>query len=65
MSVCEKCGKGLTHDEIGLYRKIVTRNAVSFLCVSCLAEKLSLPPKDLLEMIDRFKRAGCTLFSNY
>ncbi len=60
---CEKCTAELTGNEIGLYRKIVHRSAESFLCIRCLAEKLNIPEADLHDMINRFRRAGCTLFA--
>ncbi|MBR6807964.1 MAG: hypothetical protein IKM46_06255 [Clostridia bacterium] len=63
MAVCEKCGAELTHDEVGLYRKIVLREAETFLCIPCLAEKFCVPEEDLRSMVERFKRAGCQLFS--
>ena len=62
MTLCEKCSAQLSGDEVGLYRKIVNRSAESFLCVHCLAEKMYETERDLKEIIERFRRAGCTLF---
>ncbi len=63
MIKCRKCSRELTRDEVGLYRKIVTREAESFLCISCLAEKFAVPEEDLREMVERFRKAGCQLFA--
>lgn len=65
MALCEKCSAQLSGDEVGLYRKIVNRSAESFLCLHCLAEKMCVPENDLKEMIERFRRAGCTLFDKF
>ena len=37
MSECRKCHKHLTNDEIGIYKKLVCRTALDFLCGDCLA----------------------------
>ncbi len=63
MIKCRKCSQELTRDEVGLYRKIVAREAESFLCIPCLADKFAVPEKDLWEMVERFRRAGCQLFA--
>ena len=42
MSVCVKCGKTLTYNEIGAYRKFVNRGGKDFLCKECLAKRLGI-----------------------
>ena len=63
MIKCRNCKCELTRDDVGLYRKIVTREAESFLCIPCLAEKLAVAEEDLCEMVERFRKAGCQLFA--
>ena len=62
MSVCVKCGKNLTYNEIGAYRKFVNRGAKDFLCNECLAKRLGISPKRIDQKIEEFKLQGCTLF---
>ena len=38
-----KCGKHLSFNEIGAYKKFVNRGSTSFLCIPCLAKKLDIP----------------------
>lgn len=59
---CKKCGGPLTRDEIGLYKKLFNRAAVSFLCLSCSAEYFGVTPGLLENKIRQFKEMGCTLF---
>ena len=63
MERCGKCQKPLSMDEIGLHKKIVNREAEQFLCIDCLAEHFKTDREELFEMIERFRKAGCTLFS--
>ena len=62
MSVCVKCGKSLTYNEIGAYRKFVNRGAKDFLCKECLAKQLGISPERIDQKIEEFKLQGCTLF---
>lgn len=62
MSVCVKCGKNLTYNEIGAYRKFVNRGAKDFLCKKCLAKRLGISPERIDQKIEEFKLQGCTLF---
>ena len=63
MHKCFRCQKVLISDEIGLYRRMVNRGAVSFLCIDCLASHFKVERTDLEEKLHMFKEAGCTLFS--
>lgn len=63
MAICERCGKGLTNDEIGLYKKMVCRSAVSFQCLPCMAEHFHCDTALLEKKIQQFKKMGCMLFT--
>lgn len=60
---CLKCGKMLSFNEIGLYRKMVNRGATEFLCISCLAEHFKISEEALQAKIEFFRKSGCTLFT--
>lgn len=60
---CARCGRELVRDEIGLSRKLINRGTTTFFCLSCLAEDFKLPESELVEMIARFREAGCMLFT--
>ena len=62
MYYCTKCNKELEYEDIGLHKRLIDRTATEFMCVSCLAERFNLPESDLYAMIERFRKAGCTLF---
>lgn len=62
MSVCVKCGKTLTYNEIGAYRKFVNRGGKDFLCKECLAKRLGISLERIDQKIEEFKLQGCTLF---
>ena len=62
MSVCVKCGKTLTYNEIGAYRKFVNRGGKDCLCEECLAKRLVISPERIDQKIEEFKLQGCTLF---
>ena len=59
---CSKCGKELTGDEFGLYRKIVRRDGENCLCFHCLAEHFDLDESKLPDLVEKFKKEGCMLF---
>ena len=61
--VCDGCGEGMTRDEAALNYKYVHRQCTTFLCPSCLGERLGLSADTLRGMIRVFQRQGCTLFS--
>ena len=56
------CGKPVSHDEIGLTKKLINRGTTDYLCLSCLASRLRVKEKDLLELAESFRKAGCSLF---
>ncbi len=41
---------------------MVNRGAVECLCIDCLSEELDIPTDELYELIEHFRRMGCTLF---
>lgn len=63
MPECFKCGKKLTSDEIGLYKKLVNRGSQKFMCISCTADYFRVTVSDLEDKIKQYKAMGCTLFS--
>ena len=58
--VCDK--EKLTHNEVGLNKKLIGRNIKKFLCLQCLADHLDISTDDLLERVQEFKDGGCNLF---
>jgi uncharacterized protein YlaI len=60
---CLVCGKeNLTHNEIGLCKKLLGRNIEKFFCIDCLAEYLNVTLEELNDRMEIFKEEGCTLF---
>ena len=43
MSVCRRCSRTLTADEIAVYKRMVNRGADTFLCAACLAAEFHVP----------------------
>lgn len=62
MSGCMKCGKSLSFNEIGAYKKFINRGSKEFLCKACLAAKLDVTTEEIDRKIEQFKAQGCTLF---
>ena len=60
---CRDCRRALTSDEIAVYRKLVRRDADTFLCKTCLAAYFSVPEKTIDRKIEQFRRQGCLLFA--
>ena len=60
---CLQCGRPLKSDEIALTRKMVSRGADRFFCLSCLALRFEVTEDTLREKIREFREMGCTLFS--
>lgn len=65
METCRLCGKELTQDETGAYRKLINRGAKAedFLCREHLADWLGVTPETIDRKVEQFRRAGCTLFT--
>lgn len=63
MSTCKKCGRELSHDEVAIYKKLVSRGAEEFLCIDCLSQYFKCDRALILKRIDELKKMGCTLFS--
>ncbi len=59
---CMECGRHLTPDEIGLYKKMVNRGAKRFLCIDCLAAYFGTTVAAMEERIAHFRATGCSLF---
>ena len=62
MASCKSCGKLVTNDAIGVYKKMVNRFATEFLCVACLAQKFECETTLIENKIQQFKELGCALF---
>lgn len=60
---CVICGrKNLDKDTIGINKKLLGSDIANFYCMDCLAEYLGCTTQELLDKIEEFKEAGCTLF---
>lgn len=59
-----KCGAGpLDRDTVGINKKLLGRRVQRFMCIDCLAGELDVAPDELLELIEEFRDAGCSLFA--
>lgn len=63
VSRCVACGAPVTADEIGLTKKLINRGTTEFYCIRCLSGRFRVREENLREMIIRFRKQGCTLFS--
>lgn len=60
---CKNCNKMLSSDEIALFKKLISRDAESFLCLDCFAVELSTTREKLEGLIEHLYRMGtCSLF---
>ncbi len=60
---CTECAAKLTSDDIGIYMKMVSRNAEHFLCMTCLAARLGCRREALEERVRYYRESGnCVLF---
>ena len=62
-SGCMECGKPLSFNEIGAYKKFVNRGSTRFLCKTRLAQKLNVTTEEIDRKIEQFRMQGCTLFA--
>ena len=60
--ICLCCGAPLTHDEVGLTKKLINRGATEFLCYPCMAQRFQVTVETLKEKVEQFREMGCTLF---
>jgi biotin operon repressor len=60
---CKRCSRALHPDEIALCMKMLGRETEEFICLDCLSERMNVKKTGLEDMISRFKRQGCQLFS--
>ena len=60
--ICSECGKELTRNETGISRKLINRATTVFYCLDCLSHIYDLSKEQLEELIEHFRRSGCTLF---
>ena len=61
--ICYVCGKeNLSKNEMGLTKKLLSKNAKVFYCLDCLADYLEVDKEFLIEKIAEFKAQGCNLF---
>lgn len=60
---CTSCEKeGLSKDEVGLTKKLISKETEMFYCIDCLADYLGVTTEELQDKIEEFKEEGCTLF---
>jgi len=61
--ICYVCGKeNLSKNEIGLTKKLLSKNTKVFYCLDCLADYLEVDAEYLIEKIEEYKMQGCDLF---
>ena len=60
--LCRSCGKKLESDETAINRRLGRSNSADFLCVDCLALYFKCSRQVIEEMIEHFKRTGCSFF---
>jgi len=63
MDYCKECAEMLSHDEIGLCKKLCGKNLTEFMCINCMAEYFSVTRDLLEEKVKHYKDIGCTLFN--
>ena len=62
MPECRICSAPLTHDEIGLTKKLINRGTTEFLCYHCMARHFQVTVEVLMAKVEEFREMGCTLF---
>ncbi len=63
VSVCCKCGKSVSSDEIAITKKLINRGTTAYFCISCLAAHFEVEEGVIEERIAYFRAMGCTLFA--
>ncbi len=59
---CLTCGKEIDPFDEGFFKKMVNRGATEFTCIDCTADYFGITREKAEEMIEKFRRSGCTLF---
>ena len=60
---CAYCDKEkLSKNVIGLNRKVVHRQIKRMMCLTCMAAHFETTEEELKNLIEEFKRQGCSLF---
>ncbi|MBQ8907772.1 MAG: hypothetical protein IJY71_04220 [Clostridia bacterium] len=59
---CLCCQGALTGNEIGLTKKLLSRRALRYLCLDCLAEHFRSDRATMEAYVEKFRRAGCLDF---
>jgi len=62
MNTCRSCHAHLANDEIAIYRRLVNRQSVLYLCKSCLADSLGCSVSLIDDKIRHYREQGCYLF---
>ncbi|MBE6582854.1 MAG: hypothetical protein E7648_06300 [Ruminococcaceae bacterium] len=64
MAKCQKCEKELSGNEIGLHKRLISRAADSYMCITCLSKFFGCTEELLKEKIVHYRNQGCTLFTD-
>lgn len=60
---CAFCDKEkLSKNVIGLNKKLIHEQIEKMMCLNCLAAYFEATEEELKELIEKFKREGCSLF---
>lgn len=62
MVKCSTCYEEADKNSIALCKKIFGKKTKKLLCIHCLSDYLELSEIELTEMIEDYKKQGCTLF---
>lgn len=62
MYKCCNCKKELTHDEVGISKKLISMEESAFLCIPCIAKVFGVSEDIIIEKIKQFKKQGCCYF---
>lgn len=60
--LCLHCGAPLSHDEVGLTKKLINRGTTDYLCYGCMARHFDVSVDVLKQKVEEFRAMGCTLF---